>query len=614
MSYVAAFHNGDGVIVQGAGAAGAPLSATVSSISGSILTLSANASTSVTDAQVNGANSFVTTQVGLTFPNGGNPYFNTDNSSPVANGGPATLTAVNGVPTQNLYLNTLGSGTGILFQPNGVSTALFAENAFRPVNNNTTEDGESGKAWTQTATSKLILANSIALASAGACNIATVLTTYPINDLMSVAPGVTATGGGSGVAPVTCINDGSSYLWVVGGGSGSSGAFTSFIAGSNVTLTGSGCTAGTCTSGDVTIASTGGGSGVSSFTGDSALLSNSASTGSVTATLANTGLGYGVWGNTGSSTGAPGYHAMSSYPTAAFPTLNQNTTGSAAKWTTARNLAGNSVDGSANVAFANKFIVQGTSDSGLSGPQFLGALSTGIIKNTTTTGVLSIAASADVYGLWSGSCSSSTYLRGDGACATPSGSSGLSGMTAGQVPIAATASTVTSSEALAGAGAAIVTGPASSTSGDAVVYTGASGQTADAGFAPAPAVANDTLETSSFTAACNQPPYDVSNAGAQTITAPAVPATGNCIITIKNKGAGTWTFTGSSNVYDLESATPGTLVSSATITTNQSRGITADGTNFWMSASAPTSVLTGITAGAKWRNRRSQHGYSDPRL
>ena len=107
----------------------------------------------------------------------------------------------------------------------------------------------------------------------------------------------------------------------------------------------------------------------------------------------------------------------------------------------------------------------------------------------------------------------------------------------------------------------------------------------------APAIANDTLETSSFTAACNQAPYDVSNAGAQTVTAPAVPATGNCIILIRNKGAGTWTFTGSSNVYDLESATPGTLVSSATITTNQSRGITADGTNFWMAASAPTSVL-----------------------
>lgn len=67
----------------------------------------------------------------------------------------------------------------------------------------------------------------------------------------------------------------------------------------------------------------------------------------------------------------------------------------APKWSTARNLAGNSVDGSANVAFANKFIVQGTADAGLSGAQFLGALGTGIVKNTTTTGVLSIAIAAD---------------------------------------------------------------------------------------------------------------------------------------------------------------------------------------------------------------------------
>lgn len=80
-----------------------------------------------------------------------------------------------------------------------------------------------------------------------------------------------------------------------------------------------------------------------------------------------------------------------------WPTFNQSTTGSAAKWTTARNLAGNSVDGSANVAFANKFIVQGTTDSGLSAAQFLGALSTGLVKNTTITGVLSIAAAATDY-------------------------------------------------------------------------------------------------------------------------------------------------------------------------------------------------------------------------
>ena len=77
--------------------------------------------------------------------------------------------------------------------------------------------------------------------------------------------------------------------------------------------------------------------------------------------------------------------------------LTGNVTGSADKWTTARNLAGNSVDGSTNVAFSNKFIVQGTTDSGLTGAQFLGALSTGILKNTTTTGVLSIASAGTDY-------------------------------------------------------------------------------------------------------------------------------------------------------------------------------------------------------------------------
>jgi len=94
-----------------------------------------------------------------------------------------------------------------------------------------------------------------------------------------------------------------------------------------------------------------------------------------------------------------------------FPTLNQNTTGSAAKWTTARNLAGNSVDGSGNVAFSNKFIAQGTSDSGLSGAQFLGALSTGLVKNTTSTGVLSIAAAGTDYVAPNASISGATKTK-----------------------------------------------------------------------------------------------------------------------------------------------------------------------------------------------------------
>lgn len=80
-----------------------------------------------------------------------------------------------------------------------------------------------------------------------------------------------------------------------------------------------------------------------------------------------------------------------------FPTLNQNTTGSAAKWTTARALAGNSVDGSAAVPFANDFIVRGTADDGLPNAQFMGALETGLVKNTTSTGTQSIAVEGTDY-------------------------------------------------------------------------------------------------------------------------------------------------------------------------------------------------------------------------
>jgi hypothetical protein len=66
------------------------------------------------------------------------------------------------------------------------------------------------------------------------------------------------------------------------------------------------------------------------------------------------------------------------------------------------------------------------------------------------------------------------------------GGGSLSGMTAGQVPIAATATTVTSSQARAGSGAGITTGPVSGvTSGHVTQFTGTGGQIADSGVATA---------------------------------------------------------------------------------------------------------------------------------
>lgn len=67
-------------------------------------------------------------------------------------------------------------------------------------------------------------------------------------------------------------------------------------------------------------------------------------------------------------------------------------------------------------------------------------LGTGIVKNTTTTGAISDAAASDVIGLWSGSCSSSTYLSGSGACTTPSGGGTVTGVTA-TAPVTSTGGT-----------------------------------------------------------------------------------------------------------------------------------------------------------------------------
>lgn len=57
---------------------------------------------------------------------------------------------------------------------------------------------------------------------------------------------------------------------------------------------------------------------------------------------------------------------------------------------------------------------------------------TGPIKGNGTS-AFSAAAAADIYGLWSGTCSSSTFLRGDGSCQTPSGTGTVTVVSSGSL-------------------------------------------------------------------------------------------------------------------------------------------------------------------------------------
>jgi hypothetical protein len=114
------------------------------------------------------------------------------------------------------------------------------------------------------------------------------------------------------------------------------------------------------------------------------------------------GLATGILMNT-TGTGVPSIATASN-----FPTLNQNTTGTAAN-VTGVVAAANGGTGVNNAAT----LTLGTSN------QNWASLGTGVVKNTTTTGALSNAAASDVYGLWSGTCSAATYLNGAGTCATP---------------------------------------------------------------------------------------------------------------------------------------------------------------------------------------------------
>lgn len=253
----------------------------------------------------------------------------------------------------------------------------------------------------------------------GTCTVGTTFIDDGSITTAEVAPTVNYTallGAGSIIDAEMTSNAGNCAQYTTGGqlassgspcGSGGGGGVTSINGNGGVfTFTGSGvsCTSTTCTfsTGPGTVTAVSSGSLGSIFTTS---VATSTTTPAISYTL-STQSANSVFGNFTSGTAAPTFSTTPVFSAATltnFPTFNQNTTGSAGSLLTSRNLAGNAFNGTANVPFVNKFIVQGTSDAGLTGAQFLGSLATGIVKNTTSTGVLSIAAAGTDYLTPSGS-------------------------------------------------------------------------------------------------------------------------------------------------------------------------------------------------------------------
>lgn len=166
----------------------------------------------------------------------------------------------------------------------------------------------------------------------------------------------------------------------------------------------------------------------------------------------------------------------------AVPTLNQNTTGSAASLTTARTIgtltgdvtsAGSTFNGTAN----NTNSTTVTKINGVS----LAGLATGILKNTTTTGVPSIAVAGDFPTLNQNTTGSAATLttprtfRTNLASTSTASFDGSANVTPGVTGTLPVANGGTGATTLAGAG--IVSGPASATSTAIATYNGTTGKT-----------------------------------------------------------------------------------------------------------------------------------------
>lgn len=324
-----------------------------------------------------------------------------------------TARTINGVSFDGTANITVADSTKEPTITAGLSTQYYrGDKSFQTLNADAVPDGTTNKAFLATERTKLTgIATAATANSADATLLARANHTgtqlaSTISDFSTAVTGITGTKGaangyasldGGGKVPITQLPssimeyqgvwNASTNTPTLANSTGSAGdVYRVSVAGTALTLT--------FDVGDYVIYN--GSTWEKSDTTD-AVATVAGRTGNVT--LAKSDVGLGNVDNTSDATAFAAIAALTNKDltsaTNTFPTLNQSTTGSAAKWTTARLLAGNSVDGSATVAFANKFIAQGTTDTGLSAAQFLGALGTGIVKNTTTTGVLSIAVAAD---------------------------------------------------------------------------------------------------------------------------------------------------------------------------------------------------------------------------
>lgn len=127
-------------------------------------------------------------------------------------------------------------------------------------------------------------------------------------------------------------------------------------------------------------------SGVTSFTGDGALLSNSASTDVVTATLGNAAAN-SVWGNAIASSGAPSYSNSPSVLALTTTTLTVKGNATLAGTTTANNLTitgtciGCSSSGTINSGLANQIAYYAADGTAISGHAMLSTTTAGIAIN-----------------------------------------------------------------------------------------------------------------------------------------------------------------------------------------------------------------------------------------